>query len=68
MALNERLDYAPTQSATGAADEQAQTYYEEELEINDFPQQLRYRVCSRESIGQVCKRRIYAKLRLTIIA
>lgn len=28
-------------------------YFEEELEINDFPQQLRYRICSRESIAQI---------------
>ncbi|KJH45439.1 DEAD/DEAH box helicase [Dictyocaulus viviparus] len=28
-------------------------YFEEELDINDFPQQVRYRVCSRESLGHI---------------
>lgn len=28
-------------------------YFEEELEINDFPQQIRYKICSRESIAQI---------------
>lgn len=33
----------------GDNEEQQAQYFEEELEINSFPQQLRYRVCSRVS-------------------
>ena len=30
-----------------------QTQYEEELEINDFPQSCRWKVTSREAIGNI---------------
>ncbi|KAI1710101.1 DEAD/DEAH box helicase domain-containing protein [Ditylenchus destructor] len=53
LQLNERLNYLPSQINLLGDGEQQQQYFEEELEINDFPQQLRYRVCSRESIAQV---------------
>ncbi|GMR50389.1 hypothetical protein PMAYCL1PPCAC_20584, partial [Pristionchus mayeri] len=29
-------------------------YFEEELDVNDFPQQVRYRICSRDVVGQIC--------------
>ncbi|GMS97406.1 hypothetical protein PENTCL1PPCAC_19581 [Pristionchus entomophagus] len=29
-------------------------YFEEELNVNDFPQQVRYRICSRDVVGQIC--------------
>jgi hypothetical protein len=46
MELNEKLDYLPSENPVQESQEQIQ-YFEEELEINDFPQQLRFRVCSR---------------------
>uniref|UniRef100_A0A914Q931 Probable ATP-dependent RNA helicase DDX46 n=1 Tax=Panagrolaimus davidi TaxID=227884 RepID=A0A914Q931_9BILA len=49
--LNEKLNYTPSTRQKESAP--IQQYYEEELEINDFPQQLRFRVCSRESIAQI---------------
>ncbi|GMT26278.1 hypothetical protein PFISCL1PPCAC_17575, partial [Pristionchus fissidentatus] len=38
---------------THAAQEEMQ-YFEEELDINDFPQQVRYRICSRDVVSQIC--------------
>uniref|UniRef100_A0A7E4VVU6 Probable ATP-dependent RNA helicase DDX46 n=1 Tax=Panagrellus redivivus TaxID=6233 RepID=A0A7E4VVU6_PANRE len=49
--LNEKLNYTP--SAKPKEQAPVQQYFEEELEINDFPQQLRFRVCSRESMAQI---------------
>lgn len=46
MELNEKLDYLPSEHVIQESQEQLQ-YFEEELEINDFPQQLRFRICSR---------------------
>lgn len=46
--LNEKLNYLPTEEKPQETDQQVQ-YFEEELEINDFPQMLRFRVCSRVS-------------------
>ena len=48
MELNEKLDYLPS-DIKGKESEQQIQYFEEELEINDFPQMLRFRVCSRVS-------------------
>uniref|UniRef100_A0A914KK22 RNA helicase n=1 Tax=Meloidogyne incognita TaxID=6306 RepID=A0A914KK22_MELIC len=52
MELNEKLDYLPSDFKEKEAEQQIQ-YFEEELEINDFPQMLRFRVCSREVIAQI---------------
>lgn len=50
--LNERLNYVPAEQPV--VEEQPQyTRYEEELEINDFPQQVRWRVTSRETLNLV---------------
>ena len=46
--LNEKLNYTPSTRPKEQAP--VQQYFEEELEINDFPQQLRFRVCSRVSL------------------
>lgn len=51
--LNSRLNYLPSAIHPSVNPEFHMNYFEEELEINDFPQQLRYKICSRESIGQV---------------
>lgn len=50
--LNERLNYAPSEAPV-AEEPQQYTRYEEELEINDFPQQVRWRVTSRETLNTV---------------
>uniref|UniRef100_A0A915M9X1 RNA helicase n=1 Tax=Meloidogyne javanica TaxID=6303 RepID=A0A915M9X1_MELJA len=42
MELNEKLDYLPSDFKEKEAEQQIQ-YFEEELEINDFPQMLRFR-------------------------
>ncbi|VDD90254.1 unnamed protein product [Enterobius vermicularis] len=51
--LNERLNYMPSELLPGVETEAELQYFEEELEINDFPQQIRYRICSRDSLAQV---------------
>uniref|UniRef100_A0A915MGW1 RNA helicase n=1 Tax=Meloidogyne javanica TaxID=6303 RepID=A0A915MGW1_MELJA len=48
MELNEKLDYLPSDFKEKEAEQQIQ-YFEEELEINDFPQMLRFR----EVIAQI---------------
>lgn len=48
--LNEKLNYIPSELHPGVDTEQDLQYFEEELEINDFPQQVRWRVCSRVCI------------------
>lgn len=47
--LNTRLNYQPKESDDKSEEEQVETFrkYEEELEINDFPQQARWRVTSK---------------------
>jgi hypothetical protein len=47
MELNEKMNYLPTDMPFLGEQEQQVQYFEEELEINDFPQQLRFRICSR---------------------
>lgn len=53
MALNEKMNYLPSDMPFMGEQEQQLQYFEEELEINDFPQQLRYRICSRDAVAQV---------------
>lgn len=47
--LNTRLNYQPKENEDKSEEEQVETFrkYEEELEINDFPQQARWRVTSK---------------------
>lgn len=47
--LNTRLNYQPKETDDKSEEEQVETFrkYEEELEINDFPQQARWRVTSK---------------------
>ncbi|VDN03008.1 unnamed protein product [Thelazia callipaeda] len=51
--LNERLNYIPSELIPGVETEAELQYFEEEIEINDFPQQIRYKICSRDSLAQV---------------
>lgn len=39
----------PSELLPGVETESELQYFEEEIEINDFPQQIRYRICSRVS-------------------
>lgn len=50
--LNTKLNYQPKEEDDKAEEEQVETFrkYEEELEINDFPQQARWRVTSKVSM------------------
>ena len=47
--LNTKLNYQPKEEDDKSEEEQVETFrkYEEELEINDFPQQARWRVTSK---------------------
>ncbi|VDL81359.1 unnamed protein product [Nippostrongylus brasiliensis] len=51
--LNEKLNYLGGEAMPEMNQEEEWQYFEEELDINDFPQQVRYRVCSRESLGHI---------------
>ncbi|CAD5221535.1 unnamed protein product [Bursaphelenchus okinawaensis] len=51
--LNNRLNYLPSAIHPSVNPDFHTNYFEEEVEINDFPQQIRYKICSRESIAQV---------------
>jgi len=51
--LNAKLTYIPSALKVVSQFGENAEYFEEELEINDFPQQLRFRVCSREVIMQI---------------
>ncbi|RCN46198.1 DEAD/DEAH box helicase, partial [Ancylostoma caninum] len=51
--LNEKLNYMGGEALPTTSQEEEWQYFEEELDINDFPQQVRYRVCSRESLGHI---------------
>lgn len=47
--LNTKLNYQPKEDEDKGDEDQSETFrkYEEELEINDFPQQARWRVTSK---------------------
>ena len=54
--LNAKLNYQPTdEAAAGPAADTKETFqkYEEELVINDFPQQARWKVTSKEALAQI---------------
>ncbi|CAH1405981.1 unnamed protein product [Nezara viridula] len=63
--LNTRLNYQPKEEDDKAEDEQVETFrkYEEELEINDFPQQARWRVTSKEALAQISE---YSEAGITV--
>lgn len=63
--LNTRLNYQPKESEDKSEDEQVETFrkYEEELEINDFPQQARWRVTSKEALAQISE---YSEAGITV--
>ncbi|XP_026475040.1 probable ATP-dependent RNA helicase DDX46 [Ctenocephalides felis] len=64
--LNTKLNYQPKEEDDRlAGDEPDQTFrkFEEELEINDFPQQARWRVTSKEALAQISE---YSEAGLTV--
>ena len=60
--LNMRLNYIK-QDNQNDQDNDAFKVYEEELEINDFPQQARWRITSKETISHICE---YAEVGITV--
>ncbi|KAH0547024.1 probable ATP-dependent RNA helicase DDX46 [Cotesia glomerata] len=65
--LNTKLNYQPREEdlleGDGEIGEQTFKKYEEELEINDFPQQARWRVTSKEALAQISE---YSEAGLTV--
>ncbi|XP_054707350.1 probable ATP-dependent RNA helicase DDX46 isoform X1 [Uloborus diversus] len=64
--LHAKLNYQPKADEEGKEDEQAmETFrkYEEELEINDFPQQARWKVTSKEALAQISE---YSEAGITV--
>lgn len=51
-AINDKLGYVAEEKEE-LEEQVIETVVEEELEINDFPQPVRWRVCSRETLGLV---------------
>lgn len=63
--LNNKLNYQPKEDEDGLLPGQQSifTKYEEELEINDFPQQARWKVTSKEALAQISE---YSEAGLTV--
>lgn len=64
--LNNKLNYQPKDDDEGVLPGGTQnmfTKYEEELEINDFPQQARWKVTSKEALAQISE---YSEAGLTV--
>ncbi|CAH1135794.1 unnamed protein product [Ceutorhynchus assimilis] len=63
--LNNKLNYQPKDDDDKIDDDSEQTFrkYEEELEINDFPQQARWRVTSKEALAQISE---YSEAGITV--
>jgi ATP-dependent RNA helicase DDX46/PRP5 len=60
--LNMKLNYTK-QENTLESDAETFRVFEEELEINDFPQQARWRITSKDTISHICE---YAEVGLTV--
>ncbi|XP_059622729.1 probable ATP-dependent RNA helicase DDX46 [Phlebotomus argentipes] len=63
--LNNKLNYQPKEEEEPSAADSEATFkkYEEELEINDFPQQARWKVTSKEALAQISE---YSEAGLTV--
>lgn len=64
--LNNKLNYQPKDDDEGilpGGQQNMFTKYEEELEINDFPQQARWKVTSKEALAQISE---YSEAGLTV--
>ena len=51
--LNARLNYTPSDEPMLVEDGGIFLKFEKELEINDFPQQVRWKVTSKEALDQI---------------
>lgn len=63
--INAKLGYKPQTEEEKDPTENAETFkrYEEELEINDFPQTARWKVTSKEALAQICE---YSEAGITV--
>ncbi|XP_055606966.1 probable ATP-dependent RNA helicase DDX46 [Uranotaenia lowii] len=63
--LNNKLNYQPKDEEEPAPESNETVFrkYEEELEINDFPQQARWKVTSKEALAQISE---YSEAGLTV--
>merc|ERR550532_942965 len=61
--LNARLNYTPSDEPMMVEDGGIFQKYEEELEINDFPQQARWKVTSKEALAQISE---YSEAGITV--
>ena len=63
--LNNKLNYQPAEKSDEDEENLEETHhkYEEELEINDFPQQARWRVTSKEALAQISE---YSEAGITV--
>jgi len=63
--LNNKLNYQPRDDRDDEEENAEETHhkYEEELEINDFPQQARWRVTSKEALAQISE---YSEAGITV--
>jgi ATP-dependent RNA helicase DDX46/PRP5 len=60
--LNMKLNYTKQENALETGSDNFKVF-EEELEINDFPQQARWRITSKETISHICE---YAEVGITV--
>ena len=61
--LNARLNYTPSDKPMLVEDGGIFQKFEEELEINDFPQQARWKVTSKEALAQISE---YSEAGITV--
>ncbi|XP_050348029.1 probable ATP-dependent RNA helicase DDX46 [Nymphalis io] len=61
--LNTRLNYQPRDESSSEPAEEVFRKYETELEINDFPQQARWRVTSKEALALISE---YSEAGITV--
>ncbi|WAQ96317.1 DDX46-like protein, partial [Mya arenaria] len=61
--INAKLGYTPQVDEDKEADQDTFKRYEEELEINDFPQTARWKVTSKEALAQICE---YSEAGITV--
>jgi len=61
--LNARLNYTPSDEPMTVEDGGIFQKFEEELEINDFPQQARWKVTSKEALAQISE---YSEAGITV--
>lgn len=63
--INAKLGYRPPSEEAEEAEAAAETFkrYEEELDINDFPQTARWKVTSKDALAQICE---YSEAGITV--